>query len=340
MEEKLFFNAVTTAYKEGRRLVAPLLGFPGLNLTGSTIKLAQQNYGEHFKVVRMINETFKPDAVFPLMDLSVEVNALGRYTVFPKHDSATVPKDEFNLDDFAQIKGINISYDTRLIGYVETLKRMHKELSPSVFRGAYVTGPYTLASLLMGAEEAAESTLLNRERLHMICSLVTGKVVDYIEMLVESGAQLICILEPSAVMLGPDQFEEFSAHYVRNIIEAFKENYISIIYHICGNTMHLVEKMSKTGVDALSLDSQDAGVDLKRVVERIPENVIIIGNINPIGTILKGNPSDVKKEVYQLLKTMELYPNFVLSTGCDLPQMTPLENIHAFMEAGRSYRFN
>jgi uroporphyrinogen decarboxylase len=39
---------------ERRRLVAPLVGFPGLNMTNCTIKLAQQNYGEHFRLIRSL----------------------------------------------------------------------------------------------------------------------------------------------------------------------------------------------------------------------------------------------------------------------------------------------
>ena len=46
----------------------------------------------------------------------------------------------------------------------------------------------------------------------------------------------------------------------------------------------------------------------------------------------------VEAEASELLKRMAPYPNFVLSTGCDMPQETPLENIHAFMRAGRRYR--
>ena len=31
---------------------------------------------------------------------------------------------------------------------------------------------------------------------------------------------------------------------------------------------------------------------------------------------------------------MAPYPNFILSTACDLPAETPLENIHALMAQG------
>ena len=98
------------AYREGRRLVAPLLGLPGVRLSGTNVKLAQQNASEHFRVVKTIVETFSPDVVFPLMDLSVEANALARYTVIPVHDTAVVPKTDFSLHEVDTLRKIDISY--------------------------------------------------------------------------------------------------------------------------------------------------------------------------------------------------------------------------------------
>ncbi len=335
---KAFQDAVENSHREGRRLVVPLMGFPGLHLTESTIKLAQQNYGEHFKVVRALAETFQPDVIFPLMDLSVEANALGRYTLFPKAESATVVRDAFSIDDLRRGQQINITFDTRLTGYVETVKMMSVGLPEHVLTGAYVTGPYSLAALLMGADEAAMSTMLRPDELHAVCRFCTDKIQEYVRLLICAGAQVICILEPSAVMLGPDQFEAFSGDYVNHINESCKYTGVATVYHTCGNTMHLVGKMAAAGVDAVSLDAPSIGVDLPKIAAALPADVMVMGNINPTGAMLTGTPEDVEAEVDGLLEKMAPYPNFILSTGCDLPQETPLENIHAFMRAGRRYR--
>ncbi|MBN1901126.1 uroporphyrinogen decarboxylase family protein [Candidatus Sumerlaeota bacterium] len=316
------------------------MGFPGLNMTGCTIKLAQQNYGEHFKVMKAIAETFEPDIIFPLMDLAVEANALGRFTLFPQTDSATVPKAPFSLDELERGSQINIARDTRLLGYVETVKLMCIGFPDSILKGAYVIGPYSLAALLMGAEEAALATILSQEDMHAICRFTTEKIQEYIRLLIAAGAQVIGILEPSAVMLGPDQFAAFSAGYVRHIIESCKYADVATIYHTCGNTMCLAEKMVDAGVNAISLDSPVAGVDLPAVARSLSSNVVIMGNINPTGNMIHGKPQDVEEEVLNLLKQMRPFPNFILSTGCDLPQETPLENIHAFMRTGRRYRLH
>jgi len=338
MMQKTLLERVQNAYAKGRRLVAPLMGFPGLRLTGSTVKLAQQNYGEHYKVLRALVKKFNPDIIFPLMDLSVEANAMGRYTVFPKQDSATVVKDHFEIADLTMQKHINISFDTRLLGYVETIKLMNIGFPENVLRGAYVTGPYSLAGLIMGADEAAMATILEPDKLTALCEFTTEKIQEYVRLLIGAGAQIICILEPSAVMLGPDQFEQFSSRFVRHINDSCRYADVATVYHTCGNTMHLIEKMVDSQVDAISLDSPAAGVDLPAVAERVNDEIILLGNINPTGHILKSTPKAVENEVVQLMRVMEPYSNFVLSTGCDLPQETPLENISAFLNTGRGYR--
>ena len=326
------------AYGAGYRLVAPLMGFPGVEMIGSSIKIAQQNFGEHYKAVRRLVDAFAPDAVFPLMDLAVEANALGRYTIFPKDESATVPKDHFGPGDLERLSGINITFDSRLLGYVETVKMMSVTLPPGILRGAYVTGPFTLAGLMMGADDVAMATIDDPAGLNALCHFTTERIQEYVQLLIAAGADLIVVLEPTAVMLSPEQFAGFSAVYVRHLTESFRFSGVDFVYHTCGNTMHLVDGMVRSGVAGISLDSRDAGVDLPAVARVVPPEVVVIGNINPATIMLSGTPEEIRREVSGLLAAMTPFPNYVLSTGCDLPQETPVANIQAFMDAGRAWR--
>ncbi|MDX9974338.1 MAG: uroporphyrinogen decarboxylase family protein [FCB group bacterium] len=323
------------AHERGERLVVPLMGFPGVGMANTSIKVAQQNYCTHVKVVKGLAERFKPDLIFPLMDLAVEANALGRYTVFPRHDSATVPKQTFHHSELDALRDINIACDCRVQSYVETIRHLRAELPAETLVGAYVAGPYSLAGLIMGAEEAAMATVADTEALAALCDFTAETIRTYAGLLMDAGAQVVCMLEPSAVMIGPDQFREFSTRYVSTIAEECRVRGVGSVYHTCGNTIHVFEIMAHAGVDGLSLDAPCTGVDLKAVVERVPEDVLVIGNICPATTMLSGSTEEVRGEVEALLKRMAPHPNFVLGTGCDLPPETPLENIEAFMRAGR-----
>ncbi|MCS7120008.1 MAG: uroporphyrinogen decarboxylase family protein [Nitrososphaerota archaeon] len=329
---------VKQAYSEGRRLIAPLLGFPGIQLTKSSIKLAQQNFGEHYKVIKAIVERFSPDIVFPLMDLSVEANALGRFTVFPKDEPAAVYDKDFRLEDLERLREIDISFDTRIIGYVETVKLMKLYLPPKIVRGAYVTGPFTLASLIMTSQNAINYILRSREAFRKVCDFAAEVISSYAKMLMAAGAQLICILDPAAVILSPSMFREFAAPFMSRIVESCEYNNVDTVYHVCGNSMHLIDAIVEAGAHGLSLDSKYAGVRIGHVIRRVPEDVVIMGNISPTVTMTYGRPEDVRREVLELLGEMEPYQNFILSTGCDLPQNAPLENIETLFETARAHR--
>ena len=58
-----------------------------------------------------------------------------------------------------------------------------------------------------------------------------------------------------------------------------------------------------------------------------------MGNIDPAGVLRMGTPDTVKSATLALLERCSKYPNFVISSGCDMPPLTPWENIDAFFTA-------
>jgi uroporphyrinogen decarboxylase len=210
-------------------------------------------------------------------------------------------------------------------------------LPDEVLVGGYIIGPVTLAGLLEGAEQAAMDSVIDPDKLETLCRFCTRIIQDYARALINAGADLLCILEPTAVILGPAQFEQFSAAYVRQIIESYKYAGVDTIYHICGNTMHLIEAMARSGVAAVSLDSPQTGVDLVKAARLAGPEVVVMGNINPTAVMKDGSADQVRKACRDLLEQMREIPNFILSTGCDLPPGVPLENMHAFMQAAREF---
>jgi len=329
---------VSHAWQEGRRLVAPLMGLPGLQITGRTIKLAQQNILEHEKAISSLVVRYQPDIIFSFMDLSIEANALGCYTVFPKNEPPTITKDNFTIDKLPFYEDIDITYDTRLTGYVETVRRLRRRLPEKILLGAYVTAPYTLAGMIMGVEEAAMATIMQPDDLDSLCHVLSKKTENYAHLLVDAGADAVCFLDPTAVMLGPEAFLRYAVLQMNTLLFELHDLDAAWLYHICGNSTPLVHEIARLQVDGVSLDSLEAGVDLPVIAKILPEEMIIFGNLHPTGTILTGEPASVESEVNSLLQQMDSYPNFVLSTGCDLPKKTPLENLDAFMKAGRQYR--
>ncbi len=319
---------IDVARQSPRRLVMPLMGFPGIHLTHSTIWQNIFNSELQSRTIHALVERFQPDGAFFMMDLAVEAGAMGLPVSFSLDESPTVAAHPVReVTDLERFRVVDPLYDGRVRAYLDTMRRMQ---DLSVLTGAYVTGPFTLAGLMIGATEIAIATLDKPDLVHAAANYALEVVTPYAKALIEAGADLICVLEPTAMFLSPTAFRTFSGAYISRLFNAL--NAMTLL-HICGNTAHLVAAMCETGAQGLSLD---ASMDFQATAARVPEDVVLVGNVDPVEVMTYGSPDGVRAAVERLLARMAPYPNFILSTGCDLPPETPLENIRALMDAGRS----
>lgn len=312
----------------GRLAVAPLMGFPGIQITRTSLKQNLFNSSTQFWTLSELARRFQPDGLFHFMDLSVEANALGLPVRFPLHESPSVEWPVVRSQaDLQRFYHMDILADGRVRVYLETVRLMKRHLR--LWCGGYVIGPYTLAALMMGASETALATIREPGLLHETLTFTTYVITRYANALARAGAEVVAILDPSAVMLSPKLYREFAGQYTRQIIGQMQA---LPILHICGKTSHLISEMVSTGAQGLSLD---ADIDLAEVARKVPEEVVLIGNLSPTRVLGEMEAEQVYLETQALITQMKPYPNFMLSTGCDLPPETPLSNIKAFMDAGR-----
>lgn len=324
MVEKLI--DIVHAHEE--RMVIPLMGFPGIQLNRSTLKQNSFNWSTQFSTLFALQQRFRPDGLFFFMDLSVEASALGLPVRFPLDETPSVENHPIETeDDLRLLVNSDILSDGRVAVYIETMRLMARYLD--VLKGGYVIGPFSLTGLLMGASEGAMATVMAPDLLHAVLSFSSGVIGRYARALERAGADAIAILEPTASLLSPEHFQRFAAPYIKEIVNTLDS--IPIL-HICGSTDHLIEAMLQTGAQGLSLGSM---VDFSQTIKTIPGDVVLLGNLDPVRVLNGSTPSGVYNATRDLMAAMRPHKNFILSTGCDLPMDTPLENIHAMMDAAR-----
>ena len=303
-----------------RRMVAPLAGYPAARLTNSSIRQNEFNPELQARSLCKLVEYTRPDMVFTMMDLSIEAGALGLPVRYPLEESPMVEWHPVKtVEDLNQYKVIEPLYDGRIWVFLETVRRLRAKLD--ILVAAYVIGPFTLAGLMMGANNIALATIDTPDVAHATVNFCERIITDYAQALQKAGAHVLCVLDPTALILSPKAYWEFAGSSVRNIIRQLSTP--MTILHICGNTMHLIEQMCRTGVGGLSLDT----VDMREAAKRVPEDVVLIGNIDPVWTMLNGDVRSVRKDALRLMEMMAGHKNFIVSTGCDVPAETPLENI-------------
>lgn len=118
-------------------------------------------------------------------------------------------------------------------------------------------------------------------------------------------------------------------------MDAVQDDKFVVIYHNCGNnTIQMIDSILETGAAAYHFGN---AIDMAKMMERMPEDTIAMGNVDPAGEFCHGTPESVRSATLQVMESCCAYPNFVISSGCDIPPMSKWENIDAFFAAVREY---
>jgi uroporphyrinogen decarboxylase len=312
-----------------KNLVIPLFGAPGITLSKTTLRENLTNSEVQYKTLSILIDKFSPDGIFPMMDLTVEIEALGSETNFPENANPSVAKPLIKKrEDLKILKGNWQGISGRMKVFIEVMEKIAKKYS--IIKGGYVIGPFTMAGELMGANDIAMQAMLNPELVSELVNFSLEVISEYANALFNAGADAIAVLEPLAVILSPKKYKEFSLYPFKKLVSNLNNK--PLILHICGNTNHLIKSMLDSGAVGLSLDSVINFEELKKI---IPQEITLMGNLNPVKIFLQSTPDQVAEATKSLKESMKDTKNFILSSGCDLPLNTPLENIAAFMKAAR-----
>ncbi|MBQ2716211.1 MAG: methyltransferase, partial [Clostridia bacterium] len=174
------------------------------------------------------------------------------------------------------------------------------------------------------------------DMVHAVLDKVTTFLIEYAKAYKATGAGGIMMAEPVSGLLSPALEEEFSSPYVKRIVDAVQDESFSVIYHNCGdNVPRMLDSILSTGAAAYHFGNS---VDMESdIISKVPASTPVMGNVDPAGVLRMGTPEKVREVTLDLLGKCSKYPNFLLSSGCDIPPLTPWENIKAFFAAWGEY---
>ena len=70
------------------------------------------------------------------------------------------------------------------------------------------------------------------------------------------------------------------------------------------------------------------------MLEKFPADVVVMGNVSPSVQFLGGTPESMREETLRIMnECCAAHPNFVISSGCDIPPLSPWANTDAFFAA-------
>ncbi|MFQ5975790.1 MAG: uroporphyrinogen decarboxylase family protein [Candidatus Hydrothermarchaeales archaeon] len=226
---------------------------------------------------------------------------------------------------------------------VNTVQEATKNVKEAIGDEYLVTttawGPFTLAAQIRGVEKLMRNIYREPEFVKAVLDFSTRLLIRFYEPLLKDGIiELISIAEPSASgdLISKKHFVEFVLPNLQKLTADTKSKGAYTLLHICGNTTDKIDVIADSGASCFSLDHK---VDLAMAKEVVGKNMCIAGNVDPVAVLANGSVEDVKSQSKECIEKASYGGGFVLMPGCDMPPSVPLENIQAFIETGRSWRY-
>ncbi len=305
----------------------PLLSYPSVQDLHITVKEMCCSSSYQAIGMRLIADRYDMLASTAYMDLSVEAEAFGAFTVYGADEIPTITgrliKD---MEDAEKLEVPEIGAG-RTGTCIRTISKAIRLINDKpIFAGC--TGPFSLAGRLLNVNDIMMDCYEDPELVHLVLKKASAFILKYVKALKKAGADGVIMAEPLAGILSPALAREFSTEYVRQIVDEVQDEKFMVMYHNCGNNVnYMVSELIDTGSMAFHFGEH---ANMKDLLEKLPSDRLVLGNISSANAFKNNTVENMNLVVRRLLADCGGYKNFIPSSSCDVPPATYWENIDEF----------
>lgn len=289
---------------------------------------------------RISQEKYGYDGCVVDVDDATLAEACGAKVIFREHDVASVDEHHPVLSDLREIDDLRMPdplKDGRICEWLETVERLLDAVGDHVFvMGRADQGPFSLLCLLRGTQEFMVDLLTEDEDvIRHALEWTTEAHTRFALAQLKAGAHATSMGDAYASpnLVSPDMYRDFAFPYEKKVVENLRQTNLPYSVHICGDTNRIVPLMGQTGAKILEVDWK---VDMGAARAAVPEDVVLMGNLNPSDPMCMGTPDQVRQQAKALIKATR-GKGIILSSGCALGANTKPENMAALVESARLY---
>ena len=319
-----------------RKKAMPILAFPAVQHLYITVRELVADSNHQTIGLRLIADNYDMPAIMNYMDLSIEAEVFGAHTVFSADEIPTIIGKLLKTEEDVEALRVPEVGEGRTGSNIETIKKARVLINDRPII-AQCIGPFSLAGRLMNVNDILLDCYEQPEMVHKVLRKATDFLLKYAAEYKRGGADGLIIAEPLAGLLSPQLIEDFSSAYVRELVETVQSKNFITIYHNCGNSVpHLIKSIVDIGSYAFSFGDS---ANMREMLEQIPRNYLVMGNISPAQVFNANKTEHVRLETLRLLHECGDYNNFLISSGCDIPPGVDLDNVDTFFNTVEGFYY-
>ncbi|XP_018565015.1 uroporphyrinogen decarboxylase [Anoplophora glabripennis] len=300
-----------------------------------------QNPALACEVTLMPIRRYDLDASIIFSDILVIPQALGM-TVEMKAGVGPVLPEPLTLENIKELKKDSALSRLKYVGEAITLTRHKLEGKVPLF--GFSGAPWTLMGYMIEGggsktlSKAKKWLYAHPEKSHLLLSLLTDVIIDYLIMQIEAGAQLIQVFDSSAEYLNKSLYEKFCLPYLKKIAQKLKSRQAELhedvpLVLFAKGAHFCLEEQADLGYDVLGIDWTLEPKFVRSVLKN--KNITLQGNLDPCALYAP------KEDIIGMAKNMIAEygtERYIVNLGHGIYPDTPLEAVKAFIEAVHSVK--
>jgi len=275
------------------------------------------------------------DAAILFSDILVVPQAMGLEVQMVESKGPILPDPIKTSNDLNRIIVPNVN---ETLGYVfDAIKLIKQELNNRVPLIGFAGAPWTLLCYMVQGkgsktfDEAKEFCFTQPALAHQLLQMITDTTIAYLKGQVAAGADTVQIFDSWGGLLSPDDFENISLKYIRQIVAALKDEAPVIVF--AKGAWHSLDSMAATGAAGLGIDWC---IKPQLARQFAGNNITLQGNFDPAK--LLGPISEIQKEVKKMMNAFGP-GNHIANLGHGILPNVPVSHAKAFVDAVKNHQF-
>lgn len=288
---------------------------------------------------RVSQEKYDYDGCVIDVDDATLAEACGAKVIFRPDSVAVVDDSHPAVEDLRDVPALNLpdpARDGRLCEWMETTQRLMEMIGDHVFiMGRADQGPFDILALLRGPQEFMCDLITEDEDvIHDALAWATQAHIIFAKAMRDiSHCTSMGDSYAGPNLVSPDMYRQFAMPYEKQVVDAVQTPEKPYSIHICGDASLILADMVNTGAKILELDWK---VDMASARKIVPEDMVLMGNINPSDPMYLGTPEQVLSQAKAIIEGTG-GRGLILSSGCALGDNTKPENVEAMVRAAALY---
>jgi uroporphyrinogen decarboxylase len=222
--------------------------------------------------------------------------------------------------------------DGRMPFFLKAIGLLSAKIGGRVMICGRVAAPFTAVTLMRGLTDGIVELYRDPPSFRKLLGIGLKVAEEFGKAQIEMGAHAIWIGDcmSSSRIIGSRIYEDYALPQLKLLISSIRSSGgIPILFTDERDPMRLGLEVS-TEPDVLGIGT---GIDMRVAKEEVGDRMCLLGNIDPLATLLRGSTDGVRAGVERCIRSCAPGGGYIVGTGECVVRHTPSDNLHAMVSA-------